>query len=172
MDILIKRVKLTDVESLSIVGKQSFYEAYSMKNTESDMKKYLEESFSIEKLTVELKDENSEFYFAILDNNIIGYLKLNSGQSQTDLKDNNSLEIERIYVLKKYYGKGVGQLFYKKAIEVARCRKVDYIWLGVWEENERAINFYKRNGFVEFGKHTFRLGDDVQNDILMKLDIR
>ena len=43
-----------------------------------------------------------------------------------------------------------------------------YIWLGVWEENPRATRFYQKNGFVAFGKHIFKLGDDEQTDILMK----
>jgi ribosomal protein S18 acetylase RimI-like enzyme len=135
------------------------------------MTKYLEEGFSIEKLTTELNDKNSEFYFAILDNNVIGYLKLNFGQSQTELQDDKALEIERIYVSKEFHGKNVGQLLYKKAIQIAREKKADYVWLGVWEENPRAINFYKKNGFIEFDKHFFKLGNDEQTDIMMKLKL-
>ncbi|HEY1872444.1 MAG TPA: GNAT family N-acetyltransferase, partial [Chitinophagaceae bacterium] len=119
-----------------------------------------------------LNNENSGFYFATLDNNAIGYLKLNFGQSQTELKDDNSLEIERIYVLKGFHGKNVGQLLYEKAIQIARQRNADYIWLGVWEENSRAINFYKKNGFVQFDKHIFRLGNDEQTDTMMRLKLK
>jgi len=54
---------------------------------------------------------------------------------------------------------------------LAKLTKADYIWLGVWEENPRAINFYKKNGFVEFDKHIFTLGDDEQTDIMMKLQL-
>ena len=99
-------------------------------------------------------------------------MKLNFGDSQTELKDNKSLEIERIYVSKEFHGKSVGQLLYDKAIEVAKHKNVDYVWLGVWEENPRAISFYKKNGFVEFNKHIFKLGDDEQIDIMMKLNLK
>jgi ribosomal protein S18 acetylase RimI-like enzyme len=87
------------------------------------------------------------------------------------LKDDKALEIERIYVLKDFYGKKVGQLLYEKAIELAKQVKSDYVWLGVWEENQRAISFYKKNGFEEFDKHIFKLGNDEQTDIMMKLQI-
>lgn len=87
------------------------------------MTKYLEEGFSVKKLTSELENKNSEFYFAVLDGNIIGYLKLNFGKSQTELKDEGALEIERIYVLKEFHGKKVGQLLYDKAINVAKEKK-------------------------------------------------
>lgn len=135
------------------------------------MNKYLEEGFSVEKLTAELNNKDSEFYFASLGSNVIGYLKLNFGQSQTELKDDKALEIERIYVLKEFHGKNAGQLLYDKAIQIARQKNADYVWLGVWEENPRAIGFYRKNGFVEFDKHIFKLGNDEQTDIMMKLQL-
>ena len=101
----------------------------------------------------------------------MGYLKLNFGDSQTELKDQKALEIERIYVLKEFHGKKVGQLLFEKALKIAEEKKVDYVWLGVWEENLRAINFYKKNGFEEFDKHIFKLGNDEQTDIMMKLKL-
>lgn len=133
------------------------------------MNKYLDEGFSVAKLTAELNDPNAEFYFAMLNNSVIGYLKLNFGRSQTELKDDKAVEIERIYVLKAFQGKNIGQLLYTKALDVARQKNAAYIWLGVWEENPRAIKFYKKNGFVEFDKHIFKLGNDEQTDIMMKL---
>ncbi|MBP7822091.1 MAG: GNAT family N-acetyltransferase, partial [Saprospiraceae bacterium] len=102
---------------------------------------------------------------------VIGYLKLNFGSSQTELQDEKALEIERIYVSKEYHGKSVGQLLYDMAIQIAKQKNADYVWLGVWEENPRAINFYKKNGFVAFDKHIFKLGDDEQTDIMMKLKL-
>jgi diamine N-acetyltransferase len=165
----IKRVTLNDIEQLQKVGRQTFSETFSAVNTEENMRKYLEEGFSWEKLTAELYDKSSEFYFATIDGHVIGYLKVNFGSSQTELKDDKALEIERIYVLKEFHGKKVGQVLYEKAMEVAKEKNVDYVWLGVWEENQRAINFYKKNGFVAFDKHIFKLGDDEQTDIMMKL---
>src|SRR4051812_16613914 len=140
----IRRVTLNEIDQLQEISRQTFYETFSAGNTEENMQKYLEEGFSLEKLTVELNDKNSEIYFAELDNHVIGYLKLNFGQSQTELKDDKALEIERIYVLQEFHGKKVGQLLNEKAMQIARQINADYIWLGVWEENPRAIHFYKK----------------------------
>ncbi|MFC3562526.1 GNAT family N-acetyltransferase [Pedobacter jamesrossensis] len=171
-DIEIKKVTLNDVDQLQKISKQTFHETFSESNSEENMTKYLEEGFSIEKLTTELNDNNAEFYFATLNDNVIGYLKLNFGQSQTELQDDKALEIERIYVSKDFHGKSVGQILYNQAIHIATAKNANYIWLGVWEENPRAINFYKKNGFVEFDKHIFKLGDDEQTDIMMKLKLK
>jgi Acetyltransferases len=170
-NINIEKITIDDINQLQKIGRQTFYETFSESNTEENMKSYLENGFSMDKIKAELSDEDGEFYFAKIDEKVIGYLKLNFGQSQTELKDDKALEIERIYVLKEFHGKKVGQILYDKAFEIARQKRVDYIWLGVWEENPRAINFYKKNGFVEFDKHVFKLGNDEQTDIMMKLKL-
>jgi len=168
----IKKASINDVNQLQKIARQTFFETFSAANSIDNMKRYLEEGFSLEKLTSELNNKSSEFYFATFDNKVIGYLKLNFGQSQTELKDDKALEIERIYVLKEFHGKNVGQLLYEKAMQIAKQENADYVWLGVWEENPRAITFYKKNGFVEFDKHIFHLGDDEQTDIMMKLQLK
>jgi ribosomal protein S18 acetylase RimI-like enzyme len=171
-NITIQKVTLSDIDQLQKISIHTFSETFAAVNTEENMKKYLEEGFSLEKLTSELNDKNAECYFATLDNDVIGYLKLNFGASQTELQDDKALEIERIYVLKAFHGKKVGQMLYDKAIEIARQKNADYVWLGVWEENTRAIKFYEKNGFVAFDKHIFMLGDDEQTDIMMKLKLK
>jgi ribosomal protein S18 acetylase RimI-like enzyme len=167
----IHQIGLQNIEQLQAIGRQTFAETFAESNSADNMAKYLEEAYAHDKLSAELKDPNSLFYFAINENEVIGYLKINFGNAQTELKDNTALEIERIYVTKAYHGKKVGQLLYDKAIEVAKEKKVGYVWLGVWEENHRAIQFYTKNGFVAFDKHIFELGDDAQTDIMMKLEL-
>jgi len=168
MSIIINKASLEDLETLQSLGKQTFYETFAKDNSEEAMQKYLEESFTTEKIKSELNNPDSQFFIAWEEDNPIGYLKVNSGKAQTELQDETSLEIERIYVKSSHHGKKVGQLLYDKALETAKQFNKSYVWLGVWEENERALNFYKKNGFVEFDKHIFILGEDKQTDLMMK----
>jgi ribosomal protein S18 acetylase RimI-like enzyme len=165
----IRAISISDLAQLQKIGKTTFAETFTEHNTKEDLDKYLEESFSNEKLSSELNNPYSSFYFAEIENNVVGYLKINFGASQTELKDNEALEIERIYVLQAFHGKKIGQLLFNKAIEIAKEHKAQYVWLGVWEENHRALQFYKKNGFVQFDTHIFKLGNDEQTDIMMKL---
>ncbi len=167
----ISRVQIQEIEKLKEIGKLTFSETFSSGNTEEDMEEYLKNGFSSEKLSAELTDRNTEFYFAVIEDKVVGYLKINLGASQTEIKDQNALEIERIYVLKEFHGKKVGQVLYEKALELAKEKMVDFIWLGVWEKNPRAIRFYEKNGFIAFDKHIFKLGQDEQTDIMMKLNM-
>src|SRR5690606_28043855 len=149
MIITTQKVTSEDVEQLQKISRKTFYETFAGSNTEADMQKYLDESFSKIKLTTELINPNSEFYFAILDNEIIGYLQINFGASQSEVKEEKAPEVERIYVLQKFHGQKIGQILCEEAIEIAQQKKSGYVWLGGREENPRAISFYRKNGFVE-----------------------
>ena len=172
MDIVIRQIETADINQLQNISCQTFIETFADVNSEENMQAYLAESLSAEELLAELTNPNSVFYFAESNGRIIGYLKLNLGQAQTELKDSRGIEIERIYVLKEFHGKNVGQLLYNKAMQIAKENNAGYVWLGVWEENPRAIKFYQKNGFVEFDKHIFKLGNDEQVDLMMKLELK
>ena len=160
-----------DVENLATVqqiGKETFFETFAEANTEADMEKYLAENFSNAKIAAELNNAESHFFVAWQGEIPVGYMKLNTGHTQTELQDPASLEIERIYVKSAFHGQRLGQLLYDKALEIARFEQKKYIWLGVWEENLKAIRFYEKNGFVAFDKHIFKFGEDEQTDIMMR----
>lgn len=170
--ISISRVTPDELKVLQDISIQTFVDTFASYNTEEDMKQYLEKSFSLQQLTTELNTTGAEFYFARLAEQVIGYIKINTGKAQTELQDDHALEIERIYVLQAYHGKQVGQLLYESAIRIARERALEYVWLGVWEKNARALRFYEKNGFLPFGKHIFKLGNDVQTDIMVKKPLK
>lgn len=159
---------ITQLQTLSVTTFRETYEAY---NTPEDMHHHLSQHFNAAQLTKEINSPDISYYIVFQQETPIGYIKLNTGQAQTDLKDQNTLEIERIYVLQQYQGLQAGRLLLDKAIAVAREKKAAFIWLGVWTKNEKAQGFYHKQGFTPFGQHIFRLGADEQMDILMKRDI-
>ncbi len=168
LNISIQKITLNEVEALQVISRLTFYETFAAVNTEENMLRYLENDLSLERLSEELSNPNSEFYFAFCENEVIGYLKINFESAQTEQKTANSIEIERIYLLKEFLGKTIGQLLLEHAFQIAREKGNENVWLGVWEENKRAIRFYQKNGFKEFDKHIFMLGEDAQTDILMR----
>lgn len=167
-NIIISKAKLADLNELLIVEEHTFCDTFAKENTEENMKIYLAEHFTFEKLSSEFNNPNSEFYIANLNDKIIGYLKINFEPAQTESVQNNTIEIERIYVLKEFQGHNVGKLLLTKTFSIAQQKKIDFVWLGVWEKNVKAISFYKKNGFTESGRHLFKLGTEEQTDIIMK----
>jgi diamine N-acetyltransferase len=160
-----------DVIQLQKISIDTFRQTFAKDNTKENMDQYIEEKLTTEQLLNELSNPLSEFYFAKLDEQIIGYIKVNFGAAQTEIFDQDAAELERIYVSKEYQRQKAGQRLYEKVIEIARQNNAPYLWLGVWEHNETAIRFYRKNGFTEFDKHIFKLGNDEQTDIMMKLKL-
>ncbi|SDC21601.1 GNAT family N-acetyltransferase [Pedobacter soli] len=166
--ITIQQIGPSAILTLQIISRQIFLEAFADTTSEANMQAYLDSSFSYDKLLAELENPGSKFYFALSEENVVGYLKLNTGDAQTEQELEDALEIERIYVLAAYHGQKVGQALLNKAFEVAEELQYKNIWLGVWENNQRAIRFYTKAGFEVFNSHIFRLGDDEQTDLMMK----
>ena len=167
----IRRVGQSEVKALQEIAKITFIHTYGADNTPANMEKYLEDNFNPERLLSELQNRKSQFYFAEIGKKIVGYMKLNYGKAQTEFKLGNALEIERIYVLPEFQGRKIGQELYLKALEVAKSLDLQRVWLGVWEENPKAVRFYKKMGFQPFEKHVFKLGNDEQTDIMMKIEL-
>ena len=159
---------ITDLENLRPLAIKYFLDSYAHLNTRANMQDYLEKAFSLAQLRTEFQNPNSQFYAAKYKQEIIAYLKVNFAAAQTDLKEENSLEVERIYVAAAFQGKKVGKALMNKAKEIALDSDLDYLWLGVWQKNPSAIAFYEKIGFVAFGTHTFVFGDEAQTDRLMK----
>ena len=169
--ITIRKATISDLETIQGISKQTFIETFAVVNTPENMDNYILENFNIQQIASEINNQESSFYLAILDHKTIAYLKINFGNAQTEIRSAQAMEIHRIYVLKNFHGNKVGQLLLSKAIKIGQQAGVDTIWLGVWEKNHKAIQFYNNNDFVEFDKHNFIMGNDIQTDLLMELRI-
>lgn len=168
MDVTYRQCSPDDVRALRDISRKTFQETFADQNSAADLQAYLDKAFDTDKLRGELSDENSRFYFLYADGELAGYLKLNQAPAQTDINDEDTLEIERIYVAQAYQGRGLGRYLMNLAVRTAQAAKKSCIWLGVWEKNEKAIAFYKKHGFTRVGVHPFILGGDAQTDYIMR----
>jgi len=159
------------LESLVDISRKTFIDAFEKDNDPTDFHIYVNKAFSKETLEKELCQPHMQFYFLYYGNTLAGYFKINELGAQTEAIDALSIELERIYVLKSFQGKKLGEAMLNKVIEISKQKQVDFLWLGVWEKNIGAIRFYERYGFKAFGSHDFFIGEDKQVDLLYRLDI-
>ena len=171
MVISVLEATVTDAEVISKLATETFIETYSWYNTLENMREYTQKHFSLEQTKKDFAEVNAHFFLAYVAEELVGYAKLRVVEQPEELKGKKHIEIERIYVKKKHQDKKAGYAIIKKCIEFAATKNYEIIWLGVWEQNHKALAFYTRVGFEKFGLHTFQLGDDAQNDYLMKFDL-
>ncbi len=162
------RCQIEDVETLLNLAAHTYSDTFAAMNTPETMAAYLAEAFTREKFLDELSHPHSQFYFLLADGNLAGYLKLNDTEAQTDLQDPLALEIERIYVHRDFQGQGLGRVLIEFAVQKAREMGKISVWLGVWQKNLSAIAFYQKMGFKIVGEHSFRMGEELQADWVMK----
>jgi ribosomal protein S18 acetylase RimI-like enzyme len=142
-DIKIERVTKAQLADLAYISRKTFTDAFEHLNNPDDLEAFLSDHLTEDSLAKEMDNPESEFYFVVENNEPIAYLKINTGNAQTELKQDDGLEIERIYVLQDHQGKKLGQQLIKESIQLALQKNKTYIWLGVWEINNKAIRFYQ-----------------------------
>ena len=163
--------KFEDLIELQKISIETFNDTFAEQNDSNNLKEYLIEAYHLEKLKREMMNSNSRFFFIYLDNQIVGYLKVNIDSAQTEKIDENGLEVERIYIRKEYKRHALGRQLLEFAIDLANKERRKLIWLGVWEENENALRFYQTFGFRQIGTHDFYVGMDKQTDLIMAKEL-
>ena len=172
MTIKVRPAVITDALALSRIGATTFRETFESANTPEDMTRYLAESFSPEHQAAEIADSAGTVLLAEThgesdDAELVGYAHLVSGPVPGAVRGPAPLELKRLYVARAWHGRGVAQSLMDAAIDVARARGAQTLWLGVWERNARAAAFYAQYGFARVGEHSFLLGSDLQTDWLL-----
>jgi GNAT superfamily N-acetyltransferase len=158
-----------DVEVLCQIGEKTFVETYGEQNTPENLQQYLDEKFNKEQILDEINTPNTIFLLVELNNRAIGYAKMRLNLAENS--DPKALEIERIYIEKERHGLKLGAALMQKCIDVALEKGYQSLWLGVWEHNPKAIEFYQKWGFEVYGEHIFQLGNDAQTDYLLKKNL-
>ena len=163
----IKSCPLEEIDHLMTLSKETYYQAFKAFNTRENMDHYVKKAFSKEQFLAEMRDQHTSFYFGIYQNQRISYLKLNEYDISSEGHQRPSIEIQRLYVQSDAQNLGMGHFLMEEAIKIARDKGFTFIWLGVWEHNEKALRFYEKFNFEHIGSHTFLMGEDPQQDHLL-----
>ncbi|SHN62029.1 Ribosomal protein S18 acetylase RimI [Paenibacillus sp. ov031] len=167
MTVEIRACSPEDLLKLQEISIETFNDTFKDQNSPDNMRAYLERAFNAKQLEDELSNSCSDIFFVYYNEELAGYLKVNREGAQSEQMSDASLEIERIYIRKKFQKHGLGKYLLNKAMETALEHKKKEVWLGVWEKNDNAIAFYKKRGFVQTGSHSFYMGDEEQIDFIM-----
>lgn len=157
---------------LAKLAQDTFCETFEKINNPDDFKAYVNEAFNATIIETELNESGSLYILAYVNNELAGYARVRqSNEVVENFPGKKTTELQRIYVLQKFIGKRVGKALMNYCLALAKEQGAEIIWLGVWEHNYSAQEFYKKLGFEQFSSHVFMLGTDAQTDILMKLKI-
>jgi ribosomal protein S18 acetylase RimI-like enzyme len=167
----IRIATIADSDLIRDLGIRIFSETFGPLNTPENMRAYLDEAFSPERVRAEISDPGSTHFVAESDGAAAGYARLRAGDAPPGTSGEQPVELVRLYVDRAHHGSGVAAALTQACLSHARDGGHDVVYLGVWEHNPRAVAFYRKWGFEQFGEHAFMLGDDEQTDWLMRRDV-
>lgn len=168
--VFIRQAVAADANLVSVLGAVTFYQAYFEQDTSANLANYCAESFALNKIREELENPNSTFFILYLNEKAVGYAKLRNAEKPAGVAQ-NSIELQRIYLLERFWGKSVGALLLNHCLKSAQQKGFQALWLGVWEENKRAQNFYEKFGFRQVGNLTFPYGDTVGINLVLETEL-
>lgn len=171
MNFEIRQATPADAAILADLGTKVFYDAFADFSTPDDMRQYLADTFTEEKLRAEFDEPSIAYYIAYVDEQPAGFAKLTQKRTPEALHNVPCIELERLYVHPDFQNRKIGHGLMQQCIDTARAQGNKVVWLGVSEHNPGAISLYERWGFKKFGEHIFQLGTDPQTDWLMRLEL-
>jgi ribosomal protein S18 acetylase RimI-like enzyme len=168
----IRRADRGDAKRLSAIAEETFRATFSALNTPEDIDLHCRNTYSEEIQASEIADPDTVTLIGEQDEMLVGYAQLRWRKAPSCVVAEAPGEIQRLYVVSDAHGKGVAHDLMSACIDEMTRRRSDVAWLGVWEQNPRAIAFYRKFGFVEVGEHVFLLGRDRQRDIVLARPVR
>ncbi len=167
MALSVRYATLNDAGLLAKLGAQTFYDTFRSENTEEDIQAYIQKAYAEEHIKELLVDSNIQYAIAFDEQEAVGYTKLLLNATNEKLSG-KTVELEKIYVLQSSQGTGAGKALMDEAIQYAKQGGYDVLFLGVWQENKRALDFYAKAQFEVFTTRSFQLGSRLCEDYLMK----
>ncbi len=162
----IRRAVKADAKLISELSEVTFFDTFYGTCTDEDMQVFIKEFFGEKQVNKELSDPNDFYFIAFIEKKAVGYIRIKEDESDIEvIKNSKGIELKRIYVLKEYHSKKVGARLMQFTLDFAAKNGYELLWLGVWEHNEKAKNFYKKFGFEDTGfQHPFPIGNTPQTD--------
>lgn len=165
--ITLRLVRPDEAARLAVFAEQTFRDTYARSNTPENMDDYVTKCFSEGCQLKELNDPTRRIWVAELGTEWLGYYMVIEADPSAVAVSQPALEISRFYVLASQHGSRLAHTMMKHLLETARADGFKTVWLGVWEQNARAIAFYKKWIFREIGSQIFKLGSDPQRDLVL-----
>lgn len=160
-----------DATSLSALAERTFRATFAAFNAPEDMDAHCTGNYAVAIVAREIAQPRIVTLVSEHDGNLTGYAQLRWSDVPSCVSGARPAEIARLYVDTIWHGQGVAQALTARAVDFAIAGGADRLWLGVWENNHRALAYYRKLGFVEVGAHIFMVGPDPQNDLLLARDV-
>ena len=168
----IRLAKKEDATFIAFLGRITFTETFGhFFRDKQDLLDYYNLTFSVEKIENGIEKPNNVFWIAFVNRLPVGYAKLKLNSKSEFMESKNICQLQKIYVLKDFLSMRIGFELQNLLLKKSKELEFNKIWLSVLNSNERAINFYRKNGFEKIGNHDFQIGKENFEFVAMKKEL-
>lgn len=160
---IIIRATVNDAKLLVNIGKISFLESHGMSASQKDIDAYVSLKFNETTFSEELQDTKNHFYIIYHNEIPVGYSKIIFDFPHKNIGFKNVAKLERLYLLSEYHHLKLGLELFNFNVQASKKHHQAGMWLFVWTENARALNFYNKVGFKIIGSHDFEISKTHSN---------
>ncbi|WP_159023653.1 GNAT family N-acetyltransferase [Formosa sp. L2A11] len=157
------KANATHCELIVEIGKQTFFESHGHSASKDAIDHYISKTYNKETILKEFDNDKVHYHLIYSDGIIAGFSKIELNISNKNIVDLNITKLDRIYLLETFHGKQLGSKLFHFNIELSKKQKQNGIWLAVWTENQKAINFYQKMGFKIAGAFDFKISETHTN---------
>lgn len=152
-----------DIQLLVQIGKQSFIESHGRSAPETDIIAYIKKKFSDDALKEELRETANIYHIIYFNKQPAGYSKIIFNHPHINIRQQRITKLERLYLLKDFYNLKLGVELLQFNTELSKEEDEEGMWLFVWKENQRAVQFYTKAGFQVIGSYNFSISETHAN---------
>ena len=166
-DIVIRHAQAKDAPALAESAAALFEQTYAGKMPARDLQDYIAQDFTPGQQLAELSDPAIITLLAEYNGALLGYAQVRRKAAPVAIDTSPGVELWRIYLDRSSHGRGIGKRLLAAVAQATRSMSSEHLWLGVWEQNPRAIAFYEKHGFRIVGSQAFEIGNETHNDLVM-----
>jgi GNAT superfamily N-acetyltransferase len=170
LDFTFRKATTADALCIAVLGMQVFLDTYATDGIRDALAHEVLESFSAPAISALIAGPDTTFLVAEANGHLVGFAHLTTHTGHPMIGDPRAAELKRLYVQERFTGFGIGWQLLGRAEAEAASQGASMLWATVWVGNERALQFYPRQGYSLVGSPMYEFqGEAHENRLYRKV---
>jgi GNAT superfamily N-acetyltransferase len=157
----------SDFPQLAAFGRELFIETWASLYCEEDLNEFLDRVHTPKSVAEDVA-EGCCYWLAQCSTAWIAYCKAGPVHVPVDVHNRSAVELRQMYVRREYHGTGVADRLMQIFLDWSAEHRIQDAYISCWSQNHRALAFYRRHGFFPVGQYLFRVGDQLDDELILK----
>ncbi len=172
----VRRARVEDAGIVAAVAAETFEMACPPGTTPASIAAFIAEHLAESRFAAHLADAERVVLLADVNGEIAGYTMIVGGEPADPMVsravvNRPTVELSKCYVRANFHGHGVAAALMAASLSAAAELGASSVWLGVNQQNARAIRFYEKSGFRRRGVKHFFVGEELQDDFVLEREL-